>query len=147
MKLGLTTKLRMTSKTRRSRLCTFAGARVLGHLASIGALVAAASCRAGTVADHATCERLLDHVVDLRLEGARVSTQRPPRSPGIAAEGAAPIPSPRPLTSAELAEHRHALSRALGDSFVSSCETKLSRNQIDCALAATDSSAATRCTN
>jgi hypothetical protein len=57
------------------------------------------------------------------------------------------MPTARSLTSAEIEAHRRALSQALGNDFVSSCEATLSPHQIDCALAATDSSAAARCTN
>ncbi|MGE3601565.1 MAG: hypothetical protein AB7N70_39175 [Dehalococcoidia bacterium] len=62
------------------------------------------------------CERLRDHLVDLRVAQANV-------------DGAA---------------HREAMTKALGESFASSCEA-LSQRERDCAFKATDAAAAAAC--
>ncbi len=66
------------------------------------------------------CEQLRDHLVDLRVRDATG-------------------------TPDELAQHRAAMMRALGDDFVVSCEDNLGPTQIACATAATDLAAVTAC--
>lgn len=64
------------------------------------------------------CERLREHMIDLRLEGT------PP---------------------ADLASHRDVMRRALGDEFLTNCAASLSAAQIRCALDARDSASAVTC--
>ncbi len=64
------------------------------------------------------CERLRDHVVDVRLANA---------------------------TGVEREPHRRALRQALGKGFVSSCVGSLSDAQLQCALKAPDSAAIAAC--
>jgi hypothetical protein len=68
-----------------------------------------------------SCERYLDHVVDLRLRDANKSV-------------------------AEIRQHRAAMKSALGEHFVASCE-QLTSEQLTCALRATDSASAAACTH
>jgi hypothetical protein len=63
------------------------------------------------------CERLRDHVVDLRTEG---------------------------LPAADVAAHRSALKNALGDQFTEECKS-MTPKQIDCGLAADEISLAAAC--
>jgi hypothetical protein len=64
------------------------------------------------------CERLRDHLADLRLA----------QSAGV-----------------DEAAHREAMKAALGDDFLSRCASKLGSREIDCALKATDAAAAAAC--
>jgi hypothetical protein len=64
------------------------------------------------------CGRLREHMIDLRLEGTHV----------------------------DVAAHRKAISNALGEGFVDQCAAQLTRVQVHCALAASDSNAAMDCT-
>ncbi len=87
-------------------------------------VIAVAGCNADDVgaAEPAArpCAQLRDHVVDLRL---------------VSAHGA-----PK-----DLATHREAMQRALGDDFVSSCEKSMSASQIECGTAAGDLAAVSAC--
>ena len=67
------------------------------------------------------CERLRDHLVDLRVEGTRGEPDE------------------------VVARHRAAMRQALGDDFVASCERKMAASEIDCAAKATDFAAVTAC--
>jgi hypothetical protein len=71
------------------------------------------------------CERLLDHVADLRLQG--VTT--------VGAQG-----DPERIMSA----HRAALKRSLGDDFIASCE-QMTGAEVDCGLTARDHAALLAC--
>ena len=66
------------------------------------------------------CTQLREHLVDLRVSTARG-------------------------TPTQLADHRAAMERALGDGFVTSCEKNLDATQIDCSLRASDLNAASAC--
>ena len=66
------------------------------------------------------CERLRDHLVELRLATATNLGQA-------------------------LEQHRAALTQALGPEFVDTCTKTMSGAQVTCALAAQDSQAATEC--
>ena len=68
----------------------------------------------------AQCERLRDHLVDLRLATAT-------------------------NLGKEIEQHRAALAQALGPQFVDGCTKSMSEAQVTCALAAQDSDAATEC--
>ena len=117
-------------------------------LTCVVAIVAA--CATSGTAPRSDCGRLSDHLIELRLAGASPTGKAkllPELDDAIAAARARPMPTARSLTAAEIAAHRRALSQALGEGFVSSCEKTLSQHQIDCALAATDSAAAAGCTN
>ncbi len=87
-------------------------------------LFVVAAC-AGDVEDEETaslpttpCERLRDHLVDLRLADAK----------GIDVE-----------------PHRAAMKQAMGSSFLAACAKDLTSSQRDCAIAAADSNAAAQC--
>jgi hypothetical protein len=131
---------------------TVAEKAMLGRsaLLCIVAIVGACSWSSST-GDRAKCQQLRDHLVDLRLAGANAATERPPALPAPAEQLPAGIatstPTQRPLTDAEIAAHRHVLSQALGDDFISSCAKTLSPKQLACAQAAADSTAAAACTN
>jgi hypothetical protein len=117
-------------------------------LTCIVAIVAA--CATTGTTPRSDCGRLRDHLLDLRLSGALPTGEAKPLPEphdSIPAAGARPMPPARSLTAAQIEAHRRALSHALGDDLVSSCETTFSRRQIDCVLAATDSTAAAGCTN
>lgn len=73
----------------------------------------------GTASKAKRCELLRDHMVDMRL-GA--------------------------VDAKDLAKHREVLHRALGDTFVTSCTTTTSDDDITCALGAADVTAAAGCT-
>lgn len=64
------------------------------------------------------CQQLREHLVDLRLAGARV----------------------------DVAAHRATITRALGDRFLSRCATDLTDAQVQCALKASDPATAMECT-
>ena len=66
------------------------------------------------------CEQLRDHLVELRLAGARG-------------------------TPTELAAHREAMQRALGDDFTATCEKTMTTPQIACAASAGDLAAVSEC--
>jgi hypothetical protein len=66
------------------------------------------------------CEQLRDHLVDLRVGTATG-------------------------TPDELVQHHAAMTRALGDDFVTSCEDDLDAAQIACATSATDLAAVSAC--
>jgi hypothetical protein len=66
------------------------------------------------------CERVRDHLVELRLQTA---------SPGVDVSG-----------------HRSAMKQALGHTFVDRCEQDLSAAQVTCVLRARDHFAASACT-
>ena len=71
------------------------------------------------------CQQLRDHLIDLRLQQA---------NPGGASD-----------PSLDLAAHRKVFERALGERFVTSCQQKLDVAQLDCELAAKDSTTANAC--
>jgi hypothetical protein len=66
------------------------------------------------------CKQLRDHLVELRLASAT-------------------------NLGNDLAQHRAALTQALGPQFLDACATRTSKDQIACALAAKDSQAAADC--
>lgn len=68
--------------------------------------------------DRRTCEKLRDHLVEVRLKDA--------------------VP-------ADVAAHRSAMKKVLGEDFIASCSKDLSPAQVKCALAATDNTAASNC--
>lgn len=64
------------------------------------------------------CEQIRNHLVDLRFDSTHVDVE----------------------------VHREAMRQALGDQFIERCVSKLTAEQIRCALAATESAQALRCT-
>lgn len=83
--------------------------------------LASASCGSGDETEAATarqCEQLRDHLVELRLQG----------------------------TNLDVAAHRAAIRQSLGDDFVGTCTAQMTRDQIRCALAASDAPDALECT-
>lgn len=79
--------------------------------------VACASSEEGERAKAKRCELARDHLVDLRLAG----------------------------TQADVQAHRAAITNALGSGFTEQCIATLSRDQIDCALAAKEATRALSC--
>jgi hypothetical protein len=73
-----------------------------------------------TLAGAQQCERLRDHLVDLRLATAT-------------------------NLGKDLEQHRAALTQALSRQFIETCTKSKSEAQVACALAAQDSQAATDC--
>ncbi len=67
------------------------------------------------------CQRMRDHLVELRLGSAN-------------------------NLGKDVAQHRAALTQALGTTFIESCTKDLSASQVACVLGARDSQAATECT-
>jgi hypothetical protein len=82
-----------------------------------------AGCKSSPSEDQ--CKQLLDHLVDLEFKKA----------------GAAANES----TKAELQKQKKAVSEAKATEFVDSCVRKTSKVRIECALAAADLQAVTRC--
>lgn len=83
--------------------------------------VGCATSDSGGSAEPRQCERLREHLVDLQVADIHVAT-------GIDREA-----------------HRRAMTNALGGDFVSSCTSKLTESQIECALGAGDRLAAAAC--
>lgn len=102
--------------------------RSIEHLGYLGVMyriafvvVALAACGRDTddnAVSEQRCERLRDHVVDVRLASA---------------------------TGVEREPHRRAMRQALGKDFVSSCVGSLTDAQVQCALKAPDSAAIAAC--
>ena len=65
------------------------------------------------------CEQLRDHLIDVRLAASDI----------------------------DLTAHRAAMKQALGDHFVDACASKMTGDQIRCALDAKDQAAADACTS
>jgi hypothetical protein len=80
--------------------------------------IAACSGDDGAASRQSRCERLRDHVIDLRLAS---------------------------VANVDVESHREAMRRALGGDFVASCVAQLSDTQLGCALSATDSTAVAAC--
>lgn len=89
-------------------------------LAVMMLLVAACSGDDGAASRQARCERLRDHVIDLRLASVQ---------------------------NVNVEAHREAMRRALGDDFVTSCAATMSDKKLTCALSASDSNAVPRASN
>ena len=81
---------------------------MMNRLLVLFALSAACGSSEPSEPDRATCERLRDHVVELRMYGE------------------------------DNPAHRKALNQALGEDFVTECRKNTSRAEIACAMAATD---------
>lgn len=98
--------------------------RALVSYVGVLILISAAGCAASTVEEshHDKCKRMRDHLVELRLGDL----------PGAKDEQI-------------IAGHRAALTNALGDGFVATCDEQINNSNLDCALAARDVSAATQC--
>lgn len=73
------------------------------------------------------CLRMRDHLIDLRLQQPREPDSDPVRNASVAAQ------------------HRAALTAALGEDFAVRCATGMSEAQIDCVMAATDNQAVVAC--
>jgi hypothetical protein len=71
--------------------------------------------------DRASCERVRDHLIDLRL---------------ITVQGSPKI---------DLAQHRAAFKQAMGESFLSGCQATMTASQVRCALDANDATTASAC--
>lgn len=69
--------------------------------------------------DATPCERLRDHLIDLRLAN---------------------------LENVDLEAHRAALQHALGSDFLAACQKTMAPEEISCAIDATDAASAQRCT-
>lgn len=83
--------------------------------------LASASCGSGDETEAATarqCEQLREHLVELRLQGANI----------------------------DVAAHRAAIKQSLGENFVDTCTAQMTRDQVRCALAASDAPDALECT-
>ncbi len=79
------------------------------------------------------CGQLRDHLVDLRLKDAAAGSGNP-RANSAAVTAAI-----------NLDAHRAAMKAALGQGFIASCQRALSKQQIQCALAAHDLPEAQAC--
>lgn len=91
--------------------------QVLGLLITLVVSSCAASGDSGE-SRVAQCERLRDHLVDLRIGNAKVDAEA----------------------------HRAALRDALGDRFVDSCSSSVTAEQLQCALRADSAAKAVDCT-
>jgi hypothetical protein len=87
-------------------------------VAALMLTIAACSDGSDPDVDRSTCERLCDHLIDVRLKDA---------------------------PAADVVAHRAAMKQVLGENFITSCLKDLSPSQVKCALAATDHAAATAC--
>lgn len=92
--------------------------RVIAVVAIVLCACSGGDDEATAASRQARCERLRDHVIDLRLASA---------------------------TNVDVAAHRQAMRQALGDDFVTACTGTMTEAQVDCALAAADSDAVTAC--
>jgi hypothetical protein len=68
--------------------------------------------------DQRRCTQLRDHLIDLRLKG---------------------------LEDVDIASHRRALTQALGDEFVASCQQSIAWGELKCMLDAADQETAESC--
>lgn len=84
------------------------------------ALVIAAGCRGAEDGETTPCQRLRDHLIDLRLNETNSN-------------------------KVDHGAHRKAMKRSLGDNFLRGCEQTITTTKLRCALDATDSTAATAC--
>lgn len=89
----------------------------VGSCARVLAALLLLSCADQGESIERKCERLRDHVIDLRMEG---------------------------LPASDRDAHRHALKQALGERFADECRT-FTAKQITCGLEAKDISDATAC--
>ncbi len=85
------------------------------------AVLALAACGTGGEegVSRRACERYRDHLVELRYQGAG--------------------------SDSDITAHKRAMKQALGEKFVSSCESKLSMSELQCGLHANDLKSATAC--
>jgi len=84
-----------------------------------------AACTHDDLVDRRACEQLRDHVIELRIAGARgASGQGPP---------------------IDFEPHRAALKQALGEPYLAACLKTFTATQVTCALGATDDASATEC--
>jgi hypothetical protein len=89
-------------------------------IARLVVVIALGGCASSDKSEHATaaqCERVKDHLVELRLSG----------------------------TQADMRAHGDAIKEALGSRFTDQCIATVDRGQIDCALAAKDAPSALSC--
>jgi small lipoprotein (TIGR04454 family) len=86
-------------------------------LGLVVALAAACGSGSSTQVSRRECEALRDHLVELRMQSSTVDRE----------------------------QHRAALQASLADEFVNRCLGEVSREQLRCTLAATDSQAVTAC--
>jgi hypothetical protein len=89
-------------------------------IAGLVVVITLGSCASSDKSERATaaqCERVRDHVIDLRLAGTQVDVQA----------------------------HRDAIKDALGSRFTEECVATVDRAQIDCSLAAKDATSALSC--
>ena len=93
--------------------------------------VALVGCSSDDEVSRAKCEKLRDHLVDLRLAGVTQVTT----TSGSATQ----------VPGVDVAAHRAAMKHALGESFLSSCQKTQNADQIKCALAANDTEIALAC--
>lgn len=89
----------------------------------LGAMLAAAGCRSAPSTDQ--CKLLLEHLIDLEFKKA----------------GATGSDS----TKAEIAKQKQAVTDAKANDFVEFCANKTAKIRVECALAANDLDAVTRC--
>jgi hypothetical protein len=81
-----------------------------------------AACSSDEESPREQCERVRNHIVNLRLDD---------------------LPSAESEQTREA--HRASLTQALGDEFITNCEQQHKRRAIECALAALDVATATSC--
>lgn len=89
-------------------------------IAGLVVMLAFAGCTSSDKSERATaaqCERVRDHLVELRVVG----------------------------TQADASAHRDAIKDALGTRFTDECVATVDRGQIDCSLAAKDATSALSC--
>jgi len=88
-------------------------------------VIASLGCGGGSIGNESEreqtpCERLRDHVVELRLADA---------------------------TGVDLVAHREAMRQALGEDFIARCQSAMTERQIECTLDAADLETAASCTS
>ncbi len=121
--------------------------RVMSGIVFVGAMFV--GCRSGDEVTREHCEHLRDHVVDVRLSSlvnlAALTRDGVSLIPQHASPDDRAILTSPPPPQIDVTAHRAALNRALGDTFVNSCQAKLKRAQLRCALGASDNAAITAC--
>src|SRR3954464_10242495 len=90
----------------------------------LGAVLLATGCKSAPSEDQ--CKQLLDHLVDLEFKKA-----------GAAASSDA--------MKAEIAKQKQAVSEVRHNEFTDGCVKKTAKARVECALAASDLEAVTRC--
>lgn len=121
------------------------------------ALAVVALCLGCSSSDEVTrdrCVQLRDHLADLRLrdavDGKQMPTVQTLPPVQVATRAGAKKLETQQLSIAtvpiDVAAHRAALTQAMGENFLATCQQKISSNRLRCMVDAPDSAALAECT-